>query len=272
MKTLLKVLEVASRSFTPYVPHSGTEHMATLLYSLVRMTRPRSVVEFGAGYTTFFLLAACSENAADVLDEAELLGEKTSMAKSSSEWFARGGLACGVDPSFYLLPYKPRVYCFERQATDSEYAMRLRQAVDELGLAEFLDFMPGTSPASDALPPEAFPIDIAWNDDCGYSSFYDVFWPRLNPSGGLMIFHNTAGEKSAWQLIDELRRKSAANGESDAVTLVEPHKLNQNSCTILRRTSEFEPPFVRKTPVRVATDLADFIRARSSWRTSGPVD
>ncbi len=38
-----------------YFSGMGTEHVAPLLYTLARMTRPRSVLEVGLGYTTPFL-------------------------------------------------------------------------------------------------------------------------------------------------------------------------------------------------------------------------
>src|SRR4051812_43144154 len=107
------VVEVASQAFDPFNPRSGTEHMAPLLYSLVRMTKPKSIVEYGSGYTTLFILAACAENVADAKEEARLLGEKTRNARSSIDWLKGGGKACNVDPAFYLQPFTPHVYCFE---------------------------------------------------------------------------------------------------------------------------------------------------------------
>lgn len=70
-------LKTAQESFNPYVPGSDTELMAPLLYSLARMVRPRTVIEFGSGYTTPFLLRTLADNAADVEVERRLLGEKT---------------------------------------------------------------------------------------------------------------------------------------------------------------------------------------------------
>src|SRR5437016_1843739 len=103
-------LRIAHDAFNPFTPFSGTEHVAWLLYSLVKQTRPKVVVEYGAGYTTLFLLAALAENASDVKQEAVLLREKTrelgnlqnldltSSGLKIAEWFGKGANACGVDP------------------------------------------------------------------------------------------------------------------------------------------------------------------------------
>src|SRR5262245_55998177 len=124
----ISFLQIARNAFDPYTPHSGTEHIGPLLYSLVRMTRPEHVVEFGTGYTTLFVLQALADNVADIAAERQLLREKTlalgdlsniKMEKDAPagpirhstrdprviEWFGSGGKACAVDPGFYLIPY-----------------------------------------------------------------------------------------------------------------------------------------------------------------------
>lgn len=39
-----------------YDMHMGAENMGPMLYSLVRFTKPTTVLEVGAGYTSIFLL------------------------------------------------------------------------------------------------------------------------------------------------------------------------------------------------------------------------
>jgi hypothetical protein len=41
---------------------AGTEHVCYLLYSIIRMSKPKNVLEFGVGYTTPFILQAIREN------------------------------------------------------------------------------------------------------------------------------------------------------------------------------------------------------------------
>ena len=45
-----------------YRSQMGTENVAPLLRSLIRMVRPQRVLEIGAGYTTPFLLDGLEKN------------------------------------------------------------------------------------------------------------------------------------------------------------------------------------------------------------------
>jgi predicted O-methyltransferase YrrM len=243
----------AQAAFNPYSPGSGTEHVAFLLYSLVRMTRPRTLLEYGSGYTTLFLLAALADNLSDVEEEraslltrVEALGDVGSGEISVddarvAEWFNTEGKTCGIDPAQYLVPYSPRLYSFERHDAEHPYAARLRTAVARLGLDAWFTQIAGQGPAFETVPEDNRPVDLAWNDDMHYREFFLQIWPMLNPRGGLLIFHNTVATERAWSAIEWMRTERARAGDLEVLTLQEPHKLNQNSCTILRRTSQFQP-------------------------------
>ena len=45
-----------------YDEHMGVENMGPLLYALIRFVKPRTILEVGAGYTTFFVLQALKDN------------------------------------------------------------------------------------------------------------------------------------------------------------------------------------------------------------------
>lgn len=269
-----ELFHAATKAFDPYRPGSGTEHVALLLYSLMRTIRPARVIEFGSGYTTLFMLAALADNAADVAEEEAQLRLKTAAAGDWSvigqgiehpavkEWFNGGHKACAVDPRYYICPYAPRLYAFEKRNGDHDYVGRMTQAVADLGYGSFFTYVPGCRFDIEALPPEAFPIDLAWNDDSHCELFYEQFWPALNPDGGLMIFHNTASVESSWDLMRRLAEKHAPAGDMEMLTLQEPHKLNQNSCTILRKTTKYQPSYLTRTPERVAADLEQWLARR----------
>jgi hypothetical protein len=55
-----------------YDIHMGVEHMAPLLYALIRFTKPSVVLEVGAGYTTPFMLQALADNHAEMVAYASL--------------------------------------------------------------------------------------------------------------------------------------------------------------------------------------------------------
>jgi hypothetical protein len=240
------------------------------------MLRPKNLVEYGSGYTTLYLLAALAENASDAAEEASLLRAKTEgtiyradsddnrgRRPSAEEWLESGGKACGVDPGFYLHAHNPRLYSIERLDCDHEYPARMREAVADLNLSQFFTYLPGHEPSPALLPPEAFPIDLAWNDDSHYMEFFDTFWDRLNPKGALMIFHNTVSVETFWSVMSCIKARRSAARDLEIVTLPEPHKLNQSSCTILRRMGDYKPSFEARTPDRVLEDLWHFMQQKA---------
>jgi hypothetical protein len=85
------------------------------------------------------------------------------------------------------------------------------------------------------------PVDLVWNDDTRYAECFETLWPHLNPCGGVMVFYNTAGSREAWDAIGWMRARRREASDLEILTLPEPHKVTQNSCTILRRTSAYVP-------------------------------
>lgn len=250
-------LSAAKAAFDPYVPDSGTEHVAHLLYSLLRMSRPRSVVEYGSGYTTLLMLAALAANESDVQEEQDLLNRKTAAA------FAGEAIIVGDSLSSREYADRPRLYTFEKLAAEHEYSKRMTETVSQLGLSQLLVYLPGRAPTPDVLPSEALPIDLAWNDDDRYMEFFDSFWPCLNQNGGLMVFHNVVSVNAHWYQISRMKEMRSRFGDLEVLTIAEPHKLNQSSCAILRRTTDYRPTFEVRNRARVMRDLSEFMRGKS---------
>jgi hypothetical protein len=236
--------------FSPWCRASGTEHMALLLYSLVRSTRPRTVVERGPGYTTFLLARALQDNLDDVVRERELLLDKSAFvtpdyrlpadpleAQHVAEgWLTDGGMAANVDPRFHLREYVPRLYCLESNLADHPYMVALNALIAELQLERFVTVKAVSQAIADAIPASAMPIDLAWNDDDHYREFFTDVWPHLNPEGGLLVFHYTSAPVFADDIAWMMHQRQQA-GDLERLTVVESHKLVQNGCTILRRTA-----------------------------------
>jgi hypothetical protein len=268
-------LQIAQAAFNPYTPGSGTEHMAPFLHSLMRMVRPRTVIEFGSGYTTLFMLRALADNAADVEAERRLLREKTLAVPRGDLsalipkgrtprpltmlWFSGGGIACGVDPGYYMRPYEPRLFSFERQEPGSPYTRAMRGAVAQIGHEGLFEPIHGPSFSLGAIPKEALPIDLAWNDDHGYREFFEELWEALNPRGGMFIFHNVPGAEEWWVAVQWMKEQRAAAGDLEVLVLEEPHKLNQNGCAILRRVSAYRPPLALNDPPAIIDRLRQFM-------------
>jgi hypothetical protein len=91
---------------------------------------------------------------------------------------------------------------------------------------------------------------------------FDNFWDLINPDGGLVVMHYlmTSPEGEAF-----LRYLSAQQemrpGEFEVVNLLEPHKLSQNSLTILRRTSGVVPRRYAKPGARM--DYGERLRSQA---------
>lgn len=87
------------------------------------------------------------------------------------------------------------------------------------------------------FPPEFAPIDLAWIDawECLY--FFEHFWELINPDGGLVVMHYLATYPEGETILDHFAETQQIQpGEMEIVTLLESHKLMQNSLTVLRRT------------------------------------
>jgi hypothetical protein len=250
-------VRLVNDAFDPFLSGAGTEHIALFLYSLTRMTRPRTVVEYGSGYTTLYLLAALADNACDFREEAMLIREKTIALGDIANlthndpkiqsWYQAGGKAMAADPGYYLGSYRPQLFSFEEFGEGHQYTQRMRRIVSQLQLTNYFSYIIDTCFTSRAIPDDCFPVDLAWNDHGFFKDFFGELWPLLNPAGGLMVFHNSAANSQLWEAIQWMKEQRASKGDLEVLTLVEPHKLNQNSCTILRRTTQYRPQFVTRT-------------------------
>lgn len=269
----------AQSHFSPFRPGSGTEHIAHLLYSLIRMTRPKTVVEYGSGYSTLFVLRALADNIEDVREETLGLTAKThssglygklheqddiridkALNQHLLTWYDAGEKACQVNPHFYLFPYHAHLYSFEKLGAEHDYTKRMKGAVSAIGHESIFTHLCGQSFSRAALPKSAVPIDWCWNDDDRYREFFQEFWEHLNPSGGIMVFHNVTGERDLYDAIIWMKAQRQVHGDLEVLILEEPHKLNQNGCAILRRTSTYKPHFPLTRPMELFQNLRKFIR------------
>ena len=65
-----RLFDAAEELFSPGM---GTEHVGPLLYSMVRMTRPKRVLEVGLGYTSPFLAQALKDNTEEIERDLQIL-------------------------------------------------------------------------------------------------------------------------------------------------------------------------------------------------------
>lgn len=223
------------------VPGAGTEAVAPLLASMVALLRPRTVLEVGMGYTTPFLAAALRDVEDQARTESAALAQKSAPyladgTRLDDEWLeAEPPLAA---PEFYLEPYRPVFVAVDNLSIAQSTAATVRDVLDEVGLADRVTILNANLRECTALLPDGFvPIDFAWVDawECLY--FFDHFWDLISP-GGVVLMHYLMTYPEGEAILRYLSRFAQAHrGELEMVNLLEPHKLAQNSVTLLRRTS-----------------------------------
>ncbi|MEE1748310.1 MULTISPECIES: class I SAM-dependent methyltransferase [unclassified Streptomyces] len=228
------------------VPGMGTEAVAPFLAGLIRMTRPRRVLEVGMGYTTPFLAAALAGAREEADQESRLLAAKTRPYLSGGtplddDWLrAEPALAA---PAAHLEPYRPRFVAVDDRSIPESSADRVEDVLDGLGLAGQVTVVDAPLREADAaLPPDFEPIDLAWVDawDCLY--FLDHFLDRIDPAGGVVVLHYLMTYPEGEAILRYLAGLQRARpGELEVMNLLESHKLRQNSVTMIRRTAVAAP-------------------------------
>jgi predicted O-methyltransferase YrrM len=252
-------------------PMSGTELMAPLLYSLVRSLRPRRLIEVGMGYTTPFIAQALEDNVADFCHETEQLKRKTdelvegvpgNARDAEKRWFEAEPV--GADPGYYLSGYDPHLYAFDDFSDDRSSAPKVLETLERLGLHGRITFIQGNPCGrSREIDSGHLPLDFAWNDATWNDEFFEEYWRLIDPDGGVMLFHNTVNAYVGNVLPMKnlkLRQVSELN-DFEMISLVEPHKLNQHSFTMIRKISGFRERYLENRREEIAQSIARFFRA-----------
>lgn len=256
-----------------YKPGMGTEAAAPLLYSLVRMLRPSSVMEVGLGYTTPFLAQALYDAMAEAEeDRAILAGEVDSPGRAEV-----------LHPNVDKVVYRPKIIAiddFAEEAGGSGH--QALEVLKELELDHLVEVRQGDFRGQSGnlgLAPNQ-PLDFVWFDAGGpreYLDFLKEYWPILNPNYGTVLFHFTYWNLQLSQepgkpgrrvmlpspLINELKRQEVAAGGKarfEILSLLEPHKKRQGSVTLLRKIPP--PAFVR--PLDFKSEMQQ-ISGKDDW-------
>ena len=230
-----------------FTPGMGTEHIAPLLYSLVRMVRPRRVLEVGLGYTSPFLAQALMDNVSEVeRDKKILTGSQIDQKRQSV-----------LLPEYFEEDYSPSLIAIDDMSLKGSTAPKVQDVLKCLDLDSFVDVHNGDFRGySEKLNPQQLPFDFIWFD-CGgaleYIEFLHEYWPLINENHGLLLLHYTYWyaevsdeEGAAYQahflapIANEIKRQQLDSSHESAfevLSLLEPHKSRQGSLTMVRKLS-----------------------------------
>lgn len=212
------------------VAEMGTESVAPLLYWLLRMLRPQRVVEVGMGYTTPFIAKALRDNDETVAREKAVLDGHGELPLARTR--------------FYDEPYEPRLVCIDRMTTATSSAPRAWDLLVRLGLSTRCEVIEADlRKAAGHVRNALGRIDFAWVDTWDTVAFIDEYWPLVNPAGGVVAIHYLMTYPEGRAVLDYVESlRHLERGSLEITNLLEPHKREQNSVTLVRRTRDYRDP------------------------------
>jgi predicted O-methyltransferase YrrM len=215
-----------------YNPHMGVENLGPLLYSLIRFTKVRKIVEIGAGYTSLWILQALREND-DEFERIRQLGRRGECLLLDIPW------AVIDEVEFY--DREPASLLFvDNCKHQKETATGASAVAKTLGLEDYMEFRLG-----DAFELELEPasVDLLWCDfgvGARMADFCSTAWKSLRP-GGFLICHSTLTNRGTREWLEAVRARKDESmtglppDEYVELSLLEPHKRYQNAISILQK-------------------------------------
>ena len=145
-------------------------------------------------------------------------------------------------------PYTPVLHCVDSFGGESS-AADFERTAQQLGLDGVIHVHTSDWMSWERALPEDVTFDFLWWD--GFQpQLFEPLWKRVARDGGLCVLHSTLSNHRNWAFVQELKLKQATNAFRDfeLLSLLEPHKWAQNSCTLLRKTSNYDPAEVVVRP------------------------
>jgi predicted O-methyltransferase YrrM len=226
-----------------YNPHMGVENLGPLLYSFVRFTKVRRIVEIGAGYTSLWILQALRDND-DELERIRDLQRKGQSRLLDIQWLIEEVVEHHDDSPSSLL-------CIDNCEHEKETATGAASVARTLGLDDYMEFRLGD--AFD-LTLEEESVDLLWCDfgvGARMREFISMAWSSIRP-GGFLLCHSTLTNRRTREWLERIRCRKGQEetgippDEYVELTLLEHHKRFQNSVSVLQKRKgsdgRFEEP------------------------------
>lgn len=183
----------------------GTKHVAYLLYSMIRMSKPTNILEIGIGYTTPFILQAMRENYNDIIQI------KNSIKSGLIDYNIMKNLKLAYYNSDYKCVYTgvdnmshkncEVVVDYIKKQTDIEHILHLDNY--------------------NTLPRDTL-YDFIWMDCGDYNDYINLLenFTTVFSNGALILLHNTLN--------------TPLHNLPKFLEIVEPDNINQNSISIIK--------------------------------------
>ena len=185
----------------------GTEHMAPLLYSLIRFVRPQRILEIGLGYTTPFLIKGLEGNEQIHIDS-------------------------NADMKYFKQPYDPKIICIDdmsdKVSSASQSALKYK---DNKYVTVIESLFQGKA---QEIKDKFGMIDFAWFDCGGHKEYAEFLKEYLPICSGYVLFHYTYHNGKPNPNYTEIETY-VSNEEWERIDLIEPHKYRQGSFTMIKR-------------------------------------
>ncbi|WP_156851695.1 DUF2087 domain-containing protein [Bartonella refiksaydamii] len=224
-------------------PGMGTENSTQLIYSLIQIVRPRTVIEIGAGDSTRFIAKA--------LQKAKQAWQQDTRLLESSLWKERTAL---LDPSGIPENYQPRLITIDDFSAEGQSAEEAWQKLLQGGIEkETVTFInENFFSLNENMLKSWAPIDFAWIDagtPADDVRFIITLWEHIALGGYLCLHEPTMTTAVAINGEQRVRRIRTPiweeilyrlDGSYEALTLPENHKYRQSGLGIIRKRTKTE--------------------------------
>ncbi len=195
-----------------------TENMAFVLYSFVKFNRPQSILEVGAGYSTLFIAQAIK----DVQDEIWYDRiHKKAILKNKTKFYGKK-----YNPSYDVID------------SDTHILSQIRNVFNQLGCFDNLNVKLHHTMYESFSHSKKY--DLLWVDAGLHNKLVNYIDGMLSclTSNGMLLIHSTCTNKEGRNFLQFLNSDSRFQ-DYEIVNMVEPHKVTQNSFTLIKKKVEY---------------------------------
>jgi len=232
-----------------YNPHMGVENISSFLYSFIRFTKARNVVEIGAGYTSLWILQALKDNDEEMnnISKLQLDGKcrlfdwPWTVHDKVEQWDQQQHQQQEQHSSpFFGSSQSSSLLCIDNCLHQRETATGASAVARTLGLDDYLHFIKGDA---FEMSFDTNSIDILWCDfgvGSNIREFVSNAWGSIR-LGGFLICHSTLTNSKTREWLEACRNREGEDvtgmppEEYVELSLLEPHKHYQNSISIFQK-------------------------------------